>query len=44
MEQAIRDPGRIQEMAENGLRLVREEYNWDVMGNRLLRKYNEMFL
>jgi len=43
MEQAIRDPERIQEMAESGLRLVREEYNWDVMGNRLLNRYNSMF-
>jgi len=44
MEQAIQEPERIEQMATNGLRLVREEYNWDVMGNRLLRRYNDMFV
>jgi glycosyltransferase involved in cell wall biosynthesis len=42
MERVIQEPERIQQMAGNGLRLVKEEYNWDVMGNRLLSRYGAL--
>ena len=36
MEELIRKPELRYRLAENGLRLVREEYNWDVMRRRLV--------
>jgi glycosyltransferase involved in cell wall biosynthesis len=42
LKQVLEEPERVQEMAGKGLRLVREEYNWDVMGKRLLSRYEAM--
>jgi len=38
-ERLLQDPRLRQEMARNGLRLVKEEYNWEVMRGRLLKTF-----
>ncbi len=42
IEDLIKDPDKINKMAEAGLNLVKKEYCWPVMAERLLAAYKEM--
>jgi glycosyltransferase involved in cell wall biosynthesis len=42
VEAVLKDPGLRQEMALNGLKLVKEEYNWEVMRGRLLETFEHL--
>ena len=37
----IEDPSLRYKMAENGLRLIKERFNWEAMGEKLVRIYDE---
>jgi glycosyltransferase involved in cell wall biosynthesis len=39
----IEDPSLRHRMAENGLRLIKERFNWEAMGEKLIRIYEEHF-
>jgi glycosyltransferase involved in cell wall biosynthesis len=39
--ECIREPNRAREMAENGRRVVRERYDWDVLAEKLERVWEE---
>lgn len=42
METLINDPDRRHRMGEQGLRAIREKYNWDLMREKLLASYAEL--
>ena len=42
VEGLVGDREACREMAERGLRLIRKEYNWEVMRGRLLKEYERM--
>ena len=41
LESFIKKPSKIIEMGENGKRAIKEKYNWDIEGNRLVNMYRE---
>jgi glycosyltransferase involved in cell wall biosynthesis len=42
IESLLSDPERSEEMAKNGQRAVRDKYNWEAEGERLLQLYAEL--
>ena len=42
IEKLITDPARRKGIAENGLKVAREEFNWEVQGKKLLEMYERL--
>lgn len=42
IEALVQDPSLRQKMAHNGLRLIKERFNWEAMGEKLIKIYGEL--